>query len=517
MCWRRGGPGGLGTPGRAKGGEARIGYAGRMDQVLIGSGWVLGVGGLVLALWALAWDRARGRRRCGKCWYDLSESGKTPVTCPECGRGHRSVRAMSRTRRRWRLAAAGVVLSVAGVVVGLTPAYRAGRLMAMAPSWALAEMVPLFPSHTKMLPVRPPGSNSNHPGWELIRRMAATEPVHPTARSMVGPREMTNTEIAGVVRRMAEGNWYAPAGSRRWAETTGEWFPGQLFRFRKEGPQGALTYPDGTPADAALTEAFAKLDGVMPWWYPRTRAAWPSGVPVTIEDGAASPRWLSYYDGPYPDATWSVRGSDVSGTGLTIPPVGEPGDEVIVDLTLRWFRSHPRSRARAEETAPLREQDFVVRWRVAGRAEDVVEFVDNEPIRRAMVDVFARETAWDFDQFIDGPVWMGEAMDGVGFGVRNEVFDGDELLGSWYFWWLAEDGDWVQRVQGNGMIVDFNGFADRVRAAMDAGTLRVRISGVSEEGLSILDAERIWVGTVEVSLSGAMEAREITGAAGGED
>jgi hypothetical protein len=165
----------------------------------------------------------------------------------------------------------------------------------------------------------------------------------------------------------------------------------------------------------------------------------------------------------------------------------------------------------------LLAQRVVVRWGVVERLGEAVEVVDSAPIRRAMVEVFARETAWDFDAFIDGPVWLGSEMDGVGFGVRNEVFDGDELLGSWYFWWLAKGGDWVHRSQGNGMFVDFNGFADRVKAAMDAGTLRVRISGVPEEGLSILDAERIWVGTVEVSLSGAMEAREITGAAGGED
>lgn len=480
-----------------------------MDQVLIGLGWVLGVGGLVLALWALAWDRARGRRRCGRCWYDLSESGEAPVTCPECGRGHRSVRAMSRTRRRWKLAVAGVVLSVAGVVAGLTPAYRAGRLMAKVPSWALAEMVPMFPSVRKItFPAK------HHPGYELIQRLIASEgggggPLPWTARPM------SHAEIAGVVRRMAEGNWYAPAGSRRWAETTGEWIPGQLFRFRKDGPDGALTYPDGTPADAALTDAFAELDTVMPRFSPRARAAYPGGMRVTIDLGEVSPRWLSYYNGPYPYVAWSVRGTDLSGTGLTIPAVGGVGDTVVVDLTLRWFRHHPRERA--ADAAPLLEQKEVVRWGVVEQLAEAVEVVDSAPIRRAMVDVFARETAWDFDAFIDGPVWLGPEMDGVGFGVRNEVFDGDELLGRWYFWWLAEDGAWVRRSQGNGMIVDFNGFADRVRAAMDAGTLRVRISGVPEEGLSILDAERIWVGTVEVALSGAMEAREITGAAGGED
>ena len=81
-------------------------YAGGMDQSLIVTGWVMGVGSLGLLAWALWWDR--GRVRCGRCWYDLSGvvgSGdgaqeKRPtqsrphgeVVCPECGKGHRSRR-----------------------------------------------------------------------------------------------------------------------------------------------------------------------------------------------------------------------------------------------------------------------------------------------------------------------------------------------------------------------------------------------------------------------------------------
>jgi hypothetical protein len=233
---------------------------------------------------------------------------------------------------------------------------------------------------------------------------------------------------------------------------------------------------------------------------------------VTIEDGAAHPRWLSYYNGPYPDAAWSVRGADLSGTGMRLPAVGVPGDEVVVDLTLKWYRLHPRERSPGTE--PLREESFVVRWRVVERLEDVVGVVNTEAIRRTMVEYFARELAWSFDAFLDGAVWLGEDMDGVGFGVRNEVFDGDEFLGSWYFWWLAEDGKWVHRSQGNGRFVDYDSYADRVATAMDRGTLRVRISGVPEEALTLLDAETIWVGTVEVSLSGAMEATEISAPAG---
>ncbi len=65
-------------------------------------GAVVACGGLVLTGWALFWDRARGRRRCPKCWYDLAATpaGAAGTTCPECGRTARSERELARTRRR---------------------------------------------------------------------------------------------------------------------------------------------------------------------------------------------------------------------------------------------------------------------------------------------------------------------------------------------------------------------------------------------------------------------------------
>lgn len=74
--------------------------------------WVLGVLGGGLLLWTLFWDRARGRSRCRRCWYDLSESGGPPVRCPECGKHHRTVRATRRTRRRWGWAVLAALLIV---------------------------------------------------------------------------------------------------------------------------------------------------------------------------------------------------------------------------------------------------------------------------------------------------------------------------------------------------------------------------------------------------------------------
>ena len=70
--------------------------------VLVVAAWVLLGAGLFVLFRALFGDRARGRRRCPKCWYDMA--GLPPRTvkeererfvCPECG-------ARSSARRNWR-------------------------------------------------------------------------------------------------------------------------------------------------------------------------------------------------------------------------------------------------------------------------------------------------------------------------------------------------------------------------------------------------------------------------------
>lgn len=77
--------------------------------------WVFGVAGVGLLLWAALWDRSRGRDRCRRCWYALEGAaggGRLPVTCPECGRVHRSARSLRRTRRRWGWAVVALLLIV---------------------------------------------------------------------------------------------------------------------------------------------------------------------------------------------------------------------------------------------------------------------------------------------------------------------------------------------------------------------------------------------------------------------
>src|SRR5262249_1720497 len=67
-------------------------------------------------------DRSRGRRRCPKCWYEMTGVGGT--TCPECGRTAARERRLFRTRRhRWR-AVAFAALVLLGVCLPRTERIR---------------------------------------------------------------------------------------------------------------------------------------------------------------------------------------------------------------------------------------------------------------------------------------------------------------------------------------------------------------------------------------------------------
>jgi hypothetical protein len=80
-------------------------------------GWTLVAFGVTFILWGLFADRSRGRRRCPRCWYSME--GIESAACPECGHDAGRQRRLYRTRRHWRMAAAGVACIGAGYVATL--------------------------------------------------------------------------------------------------------------------------------------------------------------------------------------------------------------------------------------------------------------------------------------------------------------------------------------------------------------------------------------------------------------
>ncbi|MFG0285250.1 MAG: hypothetical protein ACF8R7_12575 [Phycisphaerales bacterium JB039] len=80
------------------------------------AGGVVAAVGLAGVIWGAIGDRARGRRRCPRCFYPLPDGSRL---CSECGHEAAGERRVLRTRRKWRIVGAGVaLLALSAVPVG---------------------------------------------------------------------------------------------------------------------------------------------------------------------------------------------------------------------------------------------------------------------------------------------------------------------------------------------------------------------------------------------------------------
>lgn len=102
--------------------------------------------GLALLASALIGDRARGRRRCPGCWYDLA--GTPGMRCPECGREARRERALYRTRRRPARFILAFAVLLAGLALVAVPAFTGGSWVRAVPTTVL---VWSFPTCTRII------------------------------------------------------------------------------------------------------------------------------------------------------------------------------------------------------------------------------------------------------------------------------------------------------------------------------------------------------------------------------
>ena len=112
--------------------------------IVVSEGWsaLLPIGAVLFALLAIAWlawalfrDRARGRRRCSKCWYDMS--GTEGLRCPECGREAKREKTLFKTRRHWRLAMVALFPILMSLYLAMLPRIREHGWQAALPTTAL--------------------------------------------------------------------------------------------------------------------------------------------------------------------------------------------------------------------------------------------------------------------------------------------------------------------------------------------------------------------------------------------
>lgn len=111
-----------------------------LDVALWTIGGSLALAGVVVAGWALLADRARGRKRCPKCWYDMA--GSPTLMCPECGKTAASDKKLYKTRRRWRVVIVATVVMLIGSATALAPLGRNGSWPSAIPDVVILALAP---------------------------------------------------------------------------------------------------------------------------------------------------------------------------------------------------------------------------------------------------------------------------------------------------------------------------------------------------------------------------------------
>ncbi len=251
---------------------------------------VVGLGGAAITWWALFGDRAHGRRRCPKCWHDLS--GTPGLTCGECGHVAATESALFATRRRWTMAAATVAFTL-GVAGWVHFEAIEGRWTALVPDAGLQLVVDVLPADSV-------------PGW---------------AWSEIGTRAaigwLTPSRHLGILDALTDDGAPIAAGERR----------ARIINGLMRAMPAALVDDEDRPravqadVDARRREFIAERERLaqrVPAWIglqlPR---AWPVGTPVDVPFQA----WL-----PGSDRVWRVRpvegGSWVAGSAERWLPWG---------------------------------------------------------------------------------------------------------------------------------------------------------------------------------------------------
>ena len=254
--------------------------------------WIAGAVIAALALaaigWCIAGDRARGRRRCPKCWHDLSA---TPgLTCSECGFTAHGETALHRTRRRVGLAAAlSLALFTAALVVRLQVSGES--VWSLLPVRVQIALLPHLPPRTV-----PSAQDSS---MESLRRMVLGG-VREDLLSRIARGDLSIAQIESIADACVAGHDGARPGTRGWLESYGDvvsmWLSTGESAYASE-PFRNAEFDDASPTREELEVLLALQEARRTLARPVTRSlmALPPIValePVPAASGAPCIMWL---------------------------------------------------------------------------------------------------------------------------------------------------------------------------------------------------------------------------------
>jgi len=215
------------------------------------SGAVIAALMLLAIAWCIAGDRARGRRRCPKCWHDLSA---TPgLTCSECGFTAHGESGLHRTRRRIGLAALlSVALFASALVVRLQVSGESA--WSLLPARILVVLLPQLPPRS--------APSQRDSSTDSLRRMLLGG-VREDLLGRIARGELSIGDIEATAAACTTGHDGARPGTRAWLDGYGDivsmWLSTGESAFASQ-PFRTAQFGDASPTREELEALTAEQD-----------------------------------------------------------------------------------------------------------------------------------------------------------------------------------------------------------------------------------------------------------------
>lgn len=365
----------------------------------------------------------------------------------------------------------------------------------------LIELLPFFPT------LRDDGNlfvTGNNPGVELITRIARGED-----RTY---NRFTNEHAVEFINRVADGSIFAPPGSRKWYKTSAYWVGTQRSRFGSSAD--GWHYLDMTPADEDLIDAIAKLNAVLPKWYPETRDQWPVGNDILIRSDFGSPPWkieLQHHQ----EVHWKVRGTDHAGSNLhggsfAIPNIYPVGEGLTIDLNYKMYRSIAYNITHETKGNPIDEHHAVMKTTVVASMNDAIQSVPSPEINKLLIEELIPDLPkYGINTLVSVRIAFRQpVLDYIGMGLRVTLYNIDEPIVEYTPRWMYRDGKLNAMSTGQNEFAPLDEVESRVQNAVKKQALRITIVSDHTLLLNKFHVHRAWTGNIDILYTDAIKQAE---------
>ncbi len=441
---------------------------------------VLAVSGVLvyIARWALFADRANGRRRCPRCWYDLAYT--TGMTCGECGflASHES--QFGKTRRRYGIAGAAIAAAVA-ITLYVQQTITQRGLVSLLPTQMLLWLMPL----------------SSEPRSAIFSEL----------NRRASQNGLSSGQWEKLIDRCVLGDWGCRPPSDEWIAKYGafvDMYRRQIDRIAVQGP----------------------LRGLPPRIDAATREVWPADTPITvtlqIRDWwpdlmecrvRATPRFLSdagevlesgkpvvFYRGV---SFYSMRQPYV----LDLPALPESTRRLALDLEIdrRVFVdltavNQPQTPAQPADWEPVAARTITLNTQSGGPLQQVTQCVSDEAATAAVQLAFNRPAMkWNAAQspvrFQTDPTRTAVSeLNDTAVGVCVELLRDDDVARRLNIWWLGGLNVATGSNRNHGFEVVYEDQDLLRQVNVDDGRWRMRVRGNPQVALRAGNAPKHWLG-----------------------